>query len=115
MSVAAAVILAFSIATLLASWAYFRRHAIARPPIGVLGLEDVAALLIGVVLMPYLYLSLPDGLAVGLLGLGLLNVLATAVQAIVPDRWLAWLAALVALGASLGAIVAAGPSSPVFF
>ena len=57
MSVAAAVILAFSIATLLASWAYFRRHAIARPPIGVLGLEDVTALLIGVVSRAFA----PDG------------------------------------------------------
>jgi hypothetical protein len=53
------VVLALAAAAAVGGWVYARRVRISRPPIGVVTLTD-ALILVGVlVLMPYLYLSLP--------------------------------------------------------
>jgi len=53
-------LLALLAALLGLSLAYFRRYGVARPPLGVLGGGDVAAMLGAVVVVPFLYLALPD-------------------------------------------------------
>jgi hypothetical protein len=53
----------------------FRRCAIARPPIGVINLWDVAFLLAAIVVVPYLYLGLPSWLVMILLAMGMAGLL----------------------------------------
>ena len=54
---------------------YFRRYAVTRPPIGVFNLWDIAIMIGGIVLVPYLYLLLPIWLVASLLALAILSVL----------------------------------------
>lgn len=77
---------------MLLGWAYFRRYAVARPPIGVITLGDVVVILVGIVSVPFLYLALPPWLAAGLLGLVLLGMLQLALEPVVGVR-ASWLAA----------------------
>jgi hypothetical protein len=107
--------LAHSVAALLLSWGYFGRYYIARPPIGVINLTDVAILLGAIVLVPYLYLLLPLGLAVGLLGVGALSSLYLLWEGILPRRWARWLVALAMVAADVGAALVFGPGSVAFF
>jgi hypothetical protein len=84
-----------AVATLLAVL-YFRRVPVDRPPIGVYTLRDIAVMMTVVVLLPVLYLSLPD-LAVAT-ALGLMTVFAVQFT----------LAPLLSGRIALGAAVAAG-------
>ena len=59
MMIALVVILCHIAAALLLSWVYFRRYTVSRPPIGVFNLWDIAVMIGGIVLVPYLYLVLP--------------------------------------------------------
>jgi hypothetical protein len=72
---ACAVILGGVLAGMLLSMLYFRRCVVARPPIGVINLWDVAVLLAAVVVVPYLYLGLPPWLMMALLALGIAGLL----------------------------------------
>ena len=72
---ACAVILGCVLAGMLLSMLYFRRCVVARPPIGVINLWDVAVLLAAVVVVPYLYLGLPPWLMMALLALGIAGLL----------------------------------------
>jgi hypothetical protein len=56
---------------------YFRRFRIARPAIGVITFGDVAAMLVGIVLVPYLYQLISRCLVAGLLGLAAISILNT--------------------------------------
>ena len=94
MMVALLVILSHTAAAILLSWGYFRRYAVTRPPIGVFNLWDIAIMLGGIVVMPYLYLILPSWLVVSLLALAILSVLYLAWEPILPTRWAIWLVAL---------------------
>ena len=69
------IILGCVLAGMLLSMLYFRRCVIARPPIGVINLWDVALLLAAIVVVPYLYLGLPQELVMALLALGLASLL----------------------------------------
>src|SRR5947208_512363 len=115
MSPASAVVLGTAMLALVLAWGYFRRYAISRPPLGVLSIGDVVALMAGVLLMPYLYLAIPTGVAAAILGVGLVNLLATAAQPVLPVGWLGWLAALGLVGADAAATVVFGPRSPAYF
>jgi hypothetical protein len=53
------------------SWLYFRRYQMTRPPIGVLNSGDIAIMIGGIILIPYLYLYLPRWLVLALLVLGM--------------------------------------------
>jgi len=69
------VILSHTVAAILLGWGYFRRYAVTRPPIGVFNLWDIAIMMGGIILVPYLYLLLPIWLVASLLALGILSVL----------------------------------------
>jgi hypothetical protein len=114
MTVALVVILCHIAAALLLSWAYFRRYAVTRPPIGVFNLWDIAVMIGGIVLVPYLYLILPIWLVTGLLALGILSVLYFVWEPILRARWAIW---LVTLGFGAADIVTAlwfGSASSVY-
>ncbi len=68
------VILACAVAGMGLSRLYFRRFQITRPPIGVFNLTDIAFMIGGIVLVPYLYLLVPLWLVGGLLVLCALSV-----------------------------------------
>ncbi|HMN30422.1 MAG TPA: hypothetical protein PKE45_19885, partial [Caldilineaceae bacterium] len=55
---------------LLLSWRYFRHFHLTRPPIGVFSLGDIAFMLGSIILIPYLYLSIPRWIVATLLLLG---------------------------------------------
>ena len=92
-----------AVAALGLGWLYFRRYAIQRPPIGVFNLWDVALMLGGIILIPYLYLALPRWFAAGLLGLGALGILYFTLEPVFPGRRFIWPVVMVLLGADIGA------------
>jgi hypothetical protein len=108
------VVLGGTAAAVWASWLYFGRWRIARPPIGVFGGGDVAAMLVGIVLVPYLYLALPAWLVVALLGLGLGGVLYPLIEAVRPSSRLVWPAVTLVLGADVSAWAVFGAGSAPF-
>ena len=84
MSGAAVAILVLASVTVLTAWVYFRNCSVSRLPISTFSLSDVAALLVGNVVIPYLYLGLPTWMTATLLGLGMVGILDFAAEPIVP-------------------------------
>jgi hypothetical protein len=72
------VVLSFALGAVLLGWLYFRRYTLTRPPLGVFNLADLAMMVGGIILMPYLYLLLPSWLTVSLLIVGVLSFLYVA-------------------------------------
>jgi hypothetical protein len=114
-TLAALVVLGFATAALLLGWVVFRRYELARPPIGVISLGDVAFMLAAVVVVPILYLTLPRWLVGGLLTLACLSALVTLAQAVLRRGWLAWAAALALLAADVASALLLGAAHPLFF
>jgi hypothetical protein len=96
------VVLGNVAAVVLLSWAYFRRYRLARPPIGVMNLRDVAAMIGAVILVPYLYLVLPLWLVAGLFVMLALSVLIAVGEPVLANRPLLWVAILAVVGADVG-------------
>lgn len=80
------IILAFALSAILLSWLYFRRYRVNRPPIGVLNLHDIAFIMGSIILIPYLYLWLPEWLVVALLGLGAWSLLTLLFEPVLRNR-----------------------------
>ncbi len=109
------VILVHSLLAMLLGWFYFRRYPIKRPPIGVFNLWDVAVMMGGILLIPYLYLALPTWLVAGLLGLASLSVIYFCFEPILSRRWLIW---ILLLGLGIGNVAMLkqfGANSAEFF
>lgn len=82
-----------------ASWVYFHRYAITRPPIGVFNLWDVLFMFAAIIIVPMLYLVLPIWMVGGLLGLGALGIIYMTFEPVLQRRAaLIWLVALVIVG-----------------
>jgi hypothetical protein len=101
MSTPAVVIVCFVATALTLGWVYFHHVRMDRPPIGVFSLWDVVGLLIGVTVMPYVYLVLPSMAAGGLLGLGMLSILACTSEPVIRPRMLRWLLLVGLMGADV--------------
>jgi hypothetical protein len=112
---AALIVLGYAASACVLAWLYFGRHALARPPIGVFGLADVAFLLGGIVLVPLLYLTLPLWSVAGLLGLVALSALYLIGEPVLRARWACWVGVLALGGAEVGTHLQAGPASPTCF
>jgi hypothetical protein len=107
------VLASFDAVSVLFAWFYFRRFRMARPPIGVINLRDVALMIAAIVLVPYLYLAVPPWIVASLLGLGLFSVLQVTLEPVLPGRWTSWIAAVVLLGSDVVAAFAfEAPSLP---
>jgi hypothetical protein len=109
------VVLGYTAAGLLLGWAYFRRYQLTRPPLGVMNLGDVALMIGGIILVPYLYLALPLWLAAGLFGLGALSILYCLWEPILRARWAVWLIMLLSLAADVVTALHLGTRSALFF
>jgi hypothetical protein len=115
MILAILIVFVQAVMAVLAGWFYFRRYAIQRPPIGVFNLWDVAFMLTGIVLIPYLYLLLPGWLAAGVLGLAASSILYFMLEPVLKARWLIWPLVIIILVADIGAVVWLGGQSAAFF
>jgi hypothetical protein len=115
MRVALVVILIHTTAAIMLGWGYFRRYTVTRPPIGVFNLWDIAIMIGGIILVPYLYLLLPIWLVASLLALGILSVLYFMWEPILRARWAIWLVVLLLVGSDIGAALWIGPASSPFF
>ncbi len=73
-------VLGHAAAAVVLGHVFFRRYRVARPPVGVFDLGDVALLLGAVALAPLLYLALPRWAAAGLLGLSVLGALLAVLE-----------------------------------
>lgn len=110
----ASVILAVVVATVLATWAYYRRYRVARPPFGVINLRDATIGLVALVVLPFLYLALPLWLVAGMVGLGALAAVYYALEPMLSARWTVWAASLALIGADIALGLAAGSTSTPF-
>jgi len=87
---AALIVLGHVCGVVVLGWLYFRRYQVARPPIGIFNLADVAIVLCGVVVVPVAYLTLPLWLVGGLLAIGALGALSAVLEPIVRSRGARW-------------------------
>lgn len=106
------VAMAFVLATLVGTRSYLRHVVARRPPVGVFNRSDVAALLVGVVVMPFAYLAMPAQIAVPFFGLVLVAIVAVTLGAVFGRSGPAWLVAVTLGAADLGLAAVAGPRSP---
>ena len=113
MELAFAGVLGLTMAAVLLGWTYFRRYRIARPPLGVMDRGDVLFVLVAVVIVPFLYLSLPTLVVGGLLAVGTLSAIGTALEPVV-RAGLAWALALALVLADIGLAWRAGTTSRAF-
>ncbi len=79
-------------AGILLGWVYFRRWRISRPAIGVVNRFDIFFLLVGIILITFLYTLLPAPVTAVLLALGITSVLYSVWEPMFPSRALTWLA-----------------------
>jgi hypothetical protein len=106
------VAMSFVLATLVGT-RYYLRHVVAtRPPVGVFNRSDVAALLVGVVVMPFAYLALPTRVAVPVFGLVLVAIVAVTLGPVLGHSGLAWLVAVALGAADLVLAAVSGARSP---
>ncbi|HEY3231365.1 MAG TPA: hypothetical protein VGJ87_19210 [Roseiflexaceae bacterium] len=115
MFIASIVVLSQIAAALLLSWGYFRRYAVTRPPIGVFNLWDIAIMIGGIILVPYLYLILPIWLVAGLLALAILSVLYVVWEPILQARWAIWFVTLALVATDVGTALLLGTATTPFF
>jgi hypothetical protein len=108
------VVLGFTASAVLLGWAYFRRYRLARPPIGVFGLGDVAFMIGAIVVVPYLYLAFPLWLVAGIFASAMLSILYFTAEPILRSRWAIWLVVLVLPGADIWSAFRFGPTSVPF-
>lgn len=95
------VVMGFVAACVLAGWGYFRRWQLARPPIGVINLRDVTVTMVFIILVPLLYIALPDWAALGLLIVGIFSIVYQVFEPVLRKRWAVWLAALGLVGGNV--------------
>jgi hypothetical protein len=108
------VVFGFTASAMVLSWAYFQRYRLARPPIGVIGLGDVAVMVGVIVVIPFLYLTLPLWFVAGILALAMLSILYFVLEPVLRFRWAIWLVVLALLGAGVWSNLRFGASSVPF-
>jgi hypothetical protein len=90
MTAASIVLVALSTLVVLLGWAYFRRYTLTRPPVGVVDLSDVIFMVAAIVVVPYLYLGLPELLVALLLAVSTLSAIWFLLEPVLPSRRLVW-------------------------
>lgn len=115
LAVAAAALWAHAAAAVLLAWGYFGRYRMTRPPIGVMGLGDVAIMMVFIVLIPYLYLALPLWLTAGLVFAGSAGLLYFVAEPVLRARPAVWLAVLGLCAADVAAARQFGTEGQGFF
>jgi hypothetical protein len=114
-SAASLVVFGHAFFALVLSWVYFQRYQVRRPALGVLDLGDVGFMLVGIVLVPLLYVWLPVGVVAALLGLGTLSLVSFTLEPVLRRGWLIWIAIVALLTADLVGSIWFGASDPRTF
>lgn len=114
MLLAPLVVALTSALALLLSWGYFQRYPLQRPPMGVFNLWDISLILLGVLVVPYLYLALPRWLVASLLGVSALGIGYQLVEPISRQPGWRWLPVISLVGADLLAWRVGGAGSLPF-
>jgi len=109
------VVLGCAASAILLGWVYFRRYPITRPPVGVFNRWDIAIMIGGIVLVPYLYLILPRWIVAGLLLIGVLSALYFMWEPVLRAAWAIWLVTITLAGADIGTALVFGTTSTPFF
>lgn len=100
--------------TLAFSWIYFRRYQMTRPPLGVFSLGDVAFMLGSIIVIPYLYLSIPRWIVATLLLLSASSLLYFVFEPVLRVRWAIGAVTLSLVLTDLGAAWGMGAQSLMF-
>jgi hypothetical protein len=108
------VVLAFIVGAASLSWAYFRAYRLERPSVGVTNLEDVAFMMGVIILIPYLYLTLPLWLVAAVFTLAMLSILYFTAKPVLRLPWAVWLVALLLVGTDAGTNLYLGATSAAF-
>lgn len=101
-------------ATLLLGWFYFRHYRLTRSPVGVYNLQDIACMMLFIVVAPLLYIWLPLWLAVGLLLLACSSILYFAFEPVLVRKIFIWLLILLLLGLDTTLSLWSGSESHLF-
>jgi hypothetical protein len=106
------MVLGHAAAAVLLSWGYFRRYAVPRPPVSVFSLLDIAFMLAGIILVPFLYLLLPVPLVVVLIASGVLSLIYLTAEPVLRTHWAIGLLTLLLVGADVALAWRFGAFSP---
>src|SRR5438046_5607026 len=79
------------------SWAYFRRYQISSPPIGVFNVQDLAVMVLLIILVPLFYLILPLWLTAALLLIAATRILYFIYDPLLRASWVFLLSLVVLL------------------
>ena len=108
------ILLLHILLTLTLSWRYFRRYQMTRPPLGVFSLGDVAFMLGSIIVIPYLYLSIPRWIVATLLLLSASSLLYFVFEPVLRVRWAIGAVTLSLVLTDLGAAWGMGAQSLMF-
>lgn len=108
------ILLLHILLTFMLSWHYFRRYQMTRPPLGVFSLGDVAFMLGGIIVIPYLYLSIPRSIVATLLLVSASSLLYFVFEPVLRVRWAIGAVTLSLVLADLGAAWGIGAQSITF-
>ena len=97
----AALLFGCCAAAIAFSWLYFRRWRISRPALGIVNRSDIIFLLVGIILLTFLYALLPAWIAAVLLALGISSILYTVWEPVLSRGIFIWLVTLGLLGFDL--------------
>jgi hypothetical protein len=103
------------LASLALSSGYFLRVVIKRPPIGVMNLWDVAFVIAGILIIPYLYLHLPLWIVTALLALLTASIIYFVLEPVVRLNVALWLLTLSLTLADIVTAVTFGANSRLFY
>lgn len=104
------IALLFSLFTVFLSRFYFNRVRLSRPKIGTYNLSDIIVMVIGIILIPYLYLALPNIAIVIFFFIGDIFLLRTFLTPALKNRPALW-ASLFFLGLDYAILRHFGPQS----
>lgn len=109
------VVMFFVLATVGGALAHLRRLPADRPPVGVFNGSDVATLLVGVLVMPFVYLAIPARVAVPVFGLVLMAIVAVALGPVLGHGGLGLFVAVALALCDVALAVVAGAQSPLLW
>jgi hypothetical protein len=106
------VLLVSMTACAVGGWLYFRHVQMPRPPIGIFALSDVLIVFVLIVLIPLLYLWLPNWMLMCLLVPCALSLVYAVLEPL-KQRTMVWLVTLSLVGADLASGLALGTQHPL--
>jgi hypothetical protein len=108
------VVASYVAVAVLGGWGFFRRYRVVGPPLGVVNLADVAIMLAFIVVVPYLFLTLPLWAVALVFGVAVLSALYSTLVPMLRWRGATTLASLGLVGADVALAFRLGVTAPAF-